>query len=105
VNPPVSVNSRCRSCGRPVLWAVLPSGTSVPLDRSPIGPIRLVRGERLEATYLSKAELDEVFDQQRRAMESGQHAEQLYDLHPQACREQAKTLNRPRRRGRRRSRR
>ena len=100
-------NSRCRWCGSTVLWAVLPSGTSVPLDRSPAGPIRLLRGERLEAVFLSTAELNEVFAQQRLAMEAGEQPEQLYALHPESCRQGAKEIQnrRPRRRGRRRARR
>lgn len=107
MNPPLAVNSRCRTCSAPVLWAVLPSGTKVPLDRSAIGPIRLVRGERLEAMFLSSAELHEVFAQQRRAVDAGEQPEQLYTLHPEYCRAQAKaakSARRPRRRGRRRAR-
>lgn len=35
--------TRCRTCGAPIVWAVLPSGRRMPVDRdpSPAGQIRL----------------------------------------------------------------
>ncbi|MGH8575599.1 MAG: hypothetical protein ACREXX_13910 [Gammaproteobacteria bacterium] len=102
MNPPLAVNSRCRTCSAPVLWAELPSGKSVPLDRNDAGPVRLIRADHLRAEFLSGEELRQVFDQQRAARDRGQLrsqvVEQLYSVHNPVCRAAARSTRRPRRR-------
>lgn len=95
------VNSRCQTCQRVVLWALLPSGTSVPLDQSDAGPIQLDRSDQLRAVWLSAAELAAVFERQRLAREAGDQPEQLYRLHPEACRKAAAIASKNNRRRRR----
>lgn len=97
------VSSTCRFCGDRVLWAQLENGTRVPLDRSRIGPVRLLRGAGLlVAVFLSYEELAAAMGQQREAIARGEQPEQLYALHPAVCRQAAKARPRARRRPRRR---
>ena len=104
-----SINSVCRYCRKPQLWAFLASaGRQVPLDRSPTGRVRLVRTDhQLLAEFLSLDELAVAMAKQREARARGEQPEQLYDLHAGECRAKAnaaKTKGRrgPKRRGGRR---
>lgn len=100
------VNSPCRYCGAPLLWAQLENGTTVPLDRSANGRVRVLpTAGLLIAVFLSFEELVRAGEQQRAARERGEQPEQLYALHSGLCRAVAKAQPHSRRPSRRKARR